>query len=324
VKILYCNSYQSFYLALNWFLKGDSVELWSAKGQILTTAKRIGIPTRELPYFKPSWWIFRPSHMKFFFEQLSLSLSHGCELHFTHTQWDTFLFRLIPFIRSRKHQIKICLWDVEYSYPLLKAGFNYLGARLEHLVSEAFFPSNMILKEFKGKAVFGIDPLYCESWRVEILEIQYDYWDMVVETCQKVKLDLERVNWLFLEQPDLLVEREEEFYLIEQILELGCMVKPHPASQRSGWGTKIYGEEYPFELLLMKINKGVIGMFSIGLIYAAKHGIMSISLLHIVDEHLSKKQRKHTKLLKEELARQSNGKIMFPKDWNELLKLIQQ
>lgn len=324
MKILYCNSYQSFYLALNWFLKGDSVELWSAKGHIISTAKRIGIPTRELPYYKEIWWIFRPNHMKIFFEHLSLSLSHGCELHFTHKQWDTFLFRLIPFIRSRKHQIKICLWDVEYSYPVLKSGFNYLSARLELLVSEAFFPSNMILKELKGNAVFGIDPLYCESWRVEILEIQFDYWDMVLKTCEKVKLDLERVNWLFLEQPDLLIEGEKEIYLIEQILELDCVVKPHPASQRSGWGIKIYGEEYPFELLLMKINKGVIGMFSIGLIYAAKHGIMSISLLSIVYDDLSENKREHNQLLKEELERQSDGKIVFPKDWDELLKLIQK
>jgi hypothetical protein len=323
MKILYSNSYQSFYLALNWFQKGDFVELWSAKEHILTTARRIGIPTRELPYFKAIWWILRPNRMKTFFNDIALSLNKNCEFHFTHTQWDTFLFRLIPFIRSKKCTIKICLWDVEYTYPELKPGFNYIVARLEHLVSESFFPSKMILKEFKGIPVFGINSSYCKRWRVEIPKIQFDYLDMVAETCKKVRLDLERINWLFIEQPDFLLDKEKELFFIERILDLKCMVKPHPASQRKGWGKYLYGQDYPLELIVMQVDKGVVGLYSAGLVYAAKQGLKSISLLLIVFEFLSQNGRKYAEILKEELQLQSHGKILFPNDWDELLKLME-
>ena len=322
-NFFYCNSYQSLYIVLDLFQKGENVVLMSSKRDILKTCDEIGIKSYELTFFSDNEFLDNSKKIKKYLKKV-IELINGCKLHFTHTQFDLFCFLLVSEYSKESKPIEF--YDIELVLDPMKLKFsrNYIYALYKKLRLQINYKLPIEIRNLWGKAVLSISNDFLKSDSIHQNCIKTNYYEMIVSTVKEIKLNYGNSSIMFLGQNYSRSKQLNQNTLLKlySFLEnLEMDVKHHPYMQEED----IFENHYslptylPSELLYTS-KKIVISINSVGLITAAfMEGVKSISLMNlvtIIDPDTRDKIKKY-------LIKESKGKILFPESYKELNELIE-
>ena len=195
---------------------------------------------------------------------------------------------------------------------------------------------NLILYDLGWKITWGIDEGFLKKYHIEQLSIDKDYRAVQLDVMNNMKIIEEEYDHIIVGQyPGVLLwvtyDSFEEMYKKLVGLKTEFILKMHPSVREGERSEKTVHKYFscwerlpdyiPVELVLRNIRKTVLSIDSDALLAAAefKH-LKAISLLELVEW----KDGSWKTWCKNNLIKKSNNRIIFPRDFNELERLISQ
>lgn len=322
----YCQSYQAFNLALA-LNQREEVTVITSATNIRKAAEYLGIRFILHRSFVLKEYVVNRKAVKAEIVRMLHEIGTS-ELHFSHTQYAVFLFLLVQEGNQQKLNLKYHNFEVVYnrlSFVIPKTiGQLYLvGYKIG---INSLYKTNLLIGESAPKVnMFCLDIQRMLAQGVELIDDKGTYFTTTLNYFKNSRLLDFEVNNLFIAQ----TFDNSDFYHIDkvnQVLELlnesSFFIKHHPKIKSNNQVNidkmKKLPDFLPVEFLFSSVTGKVISFHSASLITASKFkNIESISLLKIV----GKESAFIVKSI-EDMDYKSEGKILFPQNFNELLDLL--
>lgn len=320
----YCRSFQAFFSALTLRAKGEEVIILSMTEDIIKTCELLKIPYIPVRSYRLNDILKNHDQTVQEIKRIAGLIEKG-SLHFSHTQFDVFCFLLVAYA-SDFAKVDIYFHNFEYQYNKSKPRMTreWLYMAYAKVIIRSRYKVRLMIKEIANVTMLGIDDRFIKKHRINTIDDKDSYYNSIFEVFKKMQLPIEPMRNLYLGLDYGVIQRIVHLVKYKELetvlMGSDIAVKHHPYfnSARLEFEREI-PSHLPAELLFSSVQNAVISLHSAALITASRFPeIKAISLLELVpfvDEGFKQN-------IKRDLAKKSEGKILFPSNLDELTDML--
>jgi len=249
------------------------------------------------------------------------------ELFFSHTQFDLLCFIFVFSVPSR---IKIRYLNIERQYPVVEkteVNIRYVKYAVVRSLLSRFYPIDLVVKKIGEVYVLGLDEkniIHIGSG-ITLFDAKETFREQIGEVIKSVTIPSINVDSVWIHQGlERFIDAVDLKSFYDQLNEIDFAVKLHPGASHDE-GEQLFRNKQqlpkhiPIELLSNSVNKNIMSVSSQALVLMSKyfHGNV-ISLIDMVQW----KDLEYKRVQKELLLHNTEGKILFPQNINELKNIL--